>query len=122
MQKSRQYKMDKQLTKEQQEKIMQIQSSEQNLQHLLAQKQQIQSQSIEIEGAQEELKKSKNKVFKIVGSVMVESTKEQLEKDLSEKKEMIDLKIKNIDKQEEKIRKSSKTLQEEILKAMKNEQ
>ena len=114
--------MEDNITKEQQEKIIRLQSLEQNLQHLLAQKQQIQSQAIEVESAQEEVSKSKNKVFKIVGSVMIESTKETLEKDLNAKKEIFELRLKKIEKQEDKIKEESKHLQEEILKSMQNEQ
>ena len=52
---------------------------------------------------------------------MVSSTREKVEKELKEKKEVVDLRLKAIDKQEQKIRKRAEDLQEEVLKEMKGE-
>lgn len=104
------------------EKIGQLQALEQNLQHILAQKQSIQSQLIDIDSALEALKESnKNQTFKIVGAVMIESPKENLLKDLNSKKEIIEVKIKSTEKQEKKIKENLKSIQEDVLKNIKNE-
>ena len=82
------------------------------------QKQQLQIQLSEIESALDELKDTK-KAYKIVANIMVESKREDLESDLKNKKEMADLRIKNFEKQEEKIREKIQTIQKEVLGVMK---
>ncbi|MBI2499660.1 prefoldin subunit beta [Candidatus Woesearchaeota archaeon] len=105
--------------KEMEEKIAELQMIEQNLQQLLSQKQNIQVQQIETENALEELKKQTTKeVYKIVGQILINSDKKEVEKDLNSKKEIFLLKIKNIEKQEEKLREKAKEMQREILDKM----
>ena len=101
-----------------QEMLTQLQHVEQNLQNLLLQKQNIQSQLGETESAIEELKKEPKKIFKIIGSIMIESTIKEIEEDLNSKKEIMELKIQNIEKQENRLKEKFKSLQEEILKVM----
>ena len=101
------------------EKVAELQMIEQNLQQLLSQKQTIQVQQIETENALEELKKQTTKeVYKIVGQILINSDKNEVERDLNSKKEIFSLKIKNIDKQEEKLREKAKEIQKEILENM----
>lgn len=109
------------MDKETEEGIQQLQILEQNLQNFLLQKQQFQTQLIEIDSALEELKDN-NEAYKIIGNIMVKTNKEELEKDLKNKKEMIDLRIKNMEKQEEKIQERQKKIQEEVLKKIKTEE
>ncbi|MEK6952036.1 MAG: prefoldin subunit [Nanoarchaeota archaeon] len=105
--------------KEMEEKIAELQMIEQNLQQLLSQKQSIQVQQIETENALEELKKQTTKeVYKIVGQILINSDKKEVEKDLNSKKEIFLLKIKNIEKQEEKLREKAKEIQKEVLEKM----
>ena len=109
------------MDKETQEGIQQLQLLEQNLQNFLMQKQQFQAQLIEIDSALEELKDNKE-AYKIIGNIMVKTSKEELEKDLKNKKEMIELRIKTLEKQEDKIQERSKKIQEDVLKKMKTEE
>lgn len=111
---------DKSAEKNAQESIARLQILEQNMQALLMQKQQFQSQVLEIESALKELETSKI-AYKIVGNIMVGAEKPELEKDLKQKKEFADLRIKNIEKQEKQFRDKTKQLQEEVLKSMKKE-
>lgn len=104
--------MEKQDTEK---KIAQLQSLEQNLQNFLLQKQSFQSQLIEVENAVEELNKADGNVYKIVGSIMVSSNKDDLKKDLGDKKELLAIRIKNVEKQEEKIKEKASKLQHEVL-------
>jgi prefoldin beta subunit len=101
------------------EKIQKLQLLEQNMQNYLMQKQQFQSQAVEIDSALEELKDQKE-AYKIVGNIMVSAKKEDLEADLKKKKEIIDLRIKSIEKQEDLIKNKAKTIQEEVLGGMKD--
>ena len=106
------------ISKETEQQISQLQLFEQSLQNILMQKQQFQSQSMEIESALKELEK-KEKENKIVGNIMVSSKKEDLKKDLESKKEIVDLRVKTIEKQENSIREKAKKIQEEVSKNIK---
>ncbi len=96
-------------------KINQLSMLEQNLQNLALQKQQFQNQNLEIESALSELEGSEE-TFKIIGNLMVKVAKDKLKIDLCSKKETMQLRIKTLEKQEEKFREKTKALQEEILK------
>jgi prefoldin beta subunit len=100
------------------EKLMQIQLLEQNMQTFLMQKQQFQIQLSEVDSALENIKGS-SKTYKIIANIMVDSDKTTLEKDLQQKKEVLELRIKSLEKQEEKIREKSEKLQKEVLGNMK---
>src|SRR3990167_4852011 len=82
------------------EKVKELQLLEQNLGNLLFQKQTFQLELGEVTSASEELEASKGDVFKIVGNVMIKSSKERLKKELDEKKDLISLRMKSIEKQE----------------------
>jgi len=101
------------------EYVEELHMIEKNLQQLVAQKQHLQTQLIEIEGALGELSKNPKQVFKVTGAVMIESSLETLQKELETKKEMIDVKLKNIVKQEDRLRQNVKEKQEHVLKHMK---
>ncbi|MBL7054896.1 prefoldin subunit beta [Candidatus Woesearchaeota archaeon] len=106
------------MEKETEEKINQLQLFEQSMQNLLMQKQQFQLQIAETDSALKELETT-DKSYKIVGNIMVLTKKEDLKKDLKEKKEIVGLRVKSLEKQEMQIKEKSSTLQEEILKKMK---
>lgn len=100
------------------EKIARLQLLEQNLQAFTAQRQSFQMQITEIEHALEELKNTKEKPFKIVGSLMIATEKEELQKELSSRKEIIELRIKNLEKQEAQFKEKAEALQKEVVKAL----
>lgn len=101
-----------------QDKIAQLQLLEQSMNNFLMQKQQFQIQLSEIESALSEIKNAKE-AYKIVGNIMVLSKKEDLEKDLNSKKEVVELRIKTLEKQEAGLKEKSKSLQEEAMKEIK---
>lgn len=85
-----------------QSSLAQLQISEQALQNLLLQKQVFQFEFIETNNALEELKKTKQEeVFKIVGSLMIKANKKELEKELERKRDIVNLRLKAIEKQEQ---------------------
>jgi prefoldin beta subunit len=100
-----------------QKKLQELQTLEQNLQTFLIQKQNFQMQLVEIESAMEELVKTK-KAYKIVGNLMIDSDKKDLEADLKNKKEMAELRIRSIEKQEKVIKDRASKLQTEVLGEM----
>jgi len=116
VQRSRQFKMD--IQKETQEKIAQLQMIEHSLNNFISQKQNFQSQVLEIENALNEMQNCKGKIYKITGNVMFESEKELLSKDLKEKKDLLDIRIKSLEKQETALEEKAKTLQSEVMEEL----
>ena len=108
------------VSKETEQKIGQLQMFEQSLQNFLGQKQQFQVQLVEVESALSELGNT-DKAYKIVGNIMVETDKNELKSDLQSKKEMLELRIKTMEKQETQVRERASKLQSEILKQIKKE-
>ena len=106
--------------KDTENKIARLQMIEQNLQTITVQKQTFQSQTMEIENAINELNNVKE-AYKIIGQIMVASKKEDLKKDLHQKKEVLDIRIKSLDKQEKELRDKASTIQSEILKTINKE-
>ena len=109
------------VSRDTEQKISQLQMFEQSLQSFLGQKQQFQMQLVEIESALNELENT-DKAYKIVGSIMVEADKGELKSDLQSKKEMLEIRIKAMDKQESQVREKAQKLQSEILQTMKKEE
>lgn len=109
------------IDKETQNRIQELQFSEQGMQNLLLQKQAFQMEMNETDAALDELNKSKDEVYKIVGQVMLKSEKEDMKKELADKKKILELRLKAIEKQEtivkEKIEDLHKGIEEELKKA-----
>lgn len=97
--------------------MAQLQLLQHNLQQLLVQKQQFQLQLNEIESAVKELKDARQ-AYRIIGNIMLLSDRETLEKDLNAKKDMFELRIKNIETQEERLRKKSEELKDQVIKKL----
>jgi len=108
------------MDKETEEKIGQLQMLEQNLQQSLMQRQQFTAQLSEVETALKELTATDTS-YRIIGNIMVKTEKPELEKDLKEKKEMIDVRIKSLESQENKMKEKAQKLQKEILGKIKKE-
>ncbi len=102
------------------QKIQQLQSMQQNLQNMVMQKQQVESQLVELQSALQEISTTE-KAYKIVGKIMVASSKEQLQKDLQEQKEIADVRLKSLLKQEESFKNSMEELQQEVVKELQEE-
>ena len=108
------------VSQETEQKISQLQMFEQSLQGFLGQKQQFQMQLVEVESALSELENTE-KAYKIVGNIMVETDKKELQADLNSKKEVLELRLKTMEKQETQVREKASKLQSEILKKIKKE-
>ena len=102
------------IPEETQEKIKQLQMLEQALQQLLVQKQTFQLQLMEAESALKELEGTQE-AYKIIGNIMVLTKKEELSKELQEKKETTVLRINALEKQEAKTREKASSLQKDVL-------
>lgn len=110
------------ISKEAEEGIAQLQMIEQNLSNYIMQKQTFQGQLLETDNALKEIDKVKEKAYKIIGTIMIAAKKEDLKKDLASKKEMLELRIKTLEKQEEKLKKSAEDIQKLVMKEIKNDQ
>jgi len=93
-----------------QEKIQELQLTEQHLQSIHQQKNKFQTQLFETESAIYELANTKI-VHKIIGNVMVLADKDKIKKELLEKKEVLELRLKTIEKQEKTLTEKAAILQ-----------
>ena len=83
--------------------------------HLFLQKQKFQIELVEIENALKELNDEKKETYKIVSNIMIEASPIDLKKELESKKEVINLRIKNLEKQETNIRNKAEEIQKEVM-------
>jgi prefoldin beta subunit len=98
-----------------QEQLVKMQQSQQNLQLISSQKQQLQLEELETEKALEELKKASENdtVYKHAGSILIKSNKNDLIADLEERKELAKTRVTVLSKQETRLK---ETLQEQEAK------
>ncbi|WP_268541745.1 prefoldin subunit beta [Candidatus Nitrosotenuis cloacae] len=99
-----------------QEQIMKLQQSQQNLQSIMAQKQQLDLEQIESERALEELRKvgETDPVYKHAGAILIKSTKAALIAELEEKKELANTRVAVLAKQEARVKESIKEQETKI--------
>jgi prefoldin beta subunit len=103
------------LTDEAKNMVAQFQMFQQQLQSVLIQKESLKLQNTEIERALEELNATKQKsAYKITGNIMVNKPVEDLKKELQESKETIEVRIKSLEKTEERINNKLKELQTKL--------
>lgn len=110
------------VSKEAEKKLAQLQLVEENLSHISNKKQAIQTEEFEIKNALEELEKAKGDVYKIVGQIMIKSDTATLKKELNSGKEMTELKLKSIEKQETNLQEKVKTIQAEVMEMLTKEE
>ncbi|MBD3388437.1 MAG: prefoldin subunit beta [Candidatus Altiarchaeales archaeon] len=87
-----------------QDKLAQFQNLQNQVQLISMQKQQLMLQNTDIGNARKELEAfEKGKVYRLVGPILVETSKEDGLKNLSDESESADAKIKVLEKQEKKL-------------------
>ena len=91
------------LNEEAEAQLEELQMFEQQFQGILAEKQSLQIELNEVENATTELAKSKDDVYRIIGGIMLKSDKEQLLKELGERKKILSMRIGSVEKQESMI-------------------
>ena len=96
------------------QKLQDLQILEQNLQNLLVQKQTIQEDLSEVLNALEEVKRTSDAVYKMVGSIMVVVDKKKTIEELEEKRKLAELRNASVVKQEKLIETKAHELQEEL--------
>ena len=97
-------------------KIQELQILEQTMQNVLIQKQSFQIELAETQGALEELEKTEDEVYKIIGQLMLKTEKAKTVIELEEKKKMFELRIKTLENQEKNIVDKIEKIRENMLK------
>lgn len=107
-----------QLPKQVQDKIMQFESFQQQLQLISLQKQQLMRQNAEIENALDELGKIKEEenrgIYRAVGPLFIETNEKESKKKLGDEKETLETRIKIIEKEEKKLTERLNKLRNEV--------
>ena len=104
-----------------QEQLSKLQQTQQNLQMIMAQKQQLELDQLETEKALVELNKANDDdaVFKHAGTILIKSNKKDLVEELEEKKELAKTKASLLAKQEERLKTGLKEQETKIQEMIK---
>lgn len=113
--------MNENIDKETEQQIKELQILEQNMQNILMQKQAFQAELSEVENAFEELNKAGDDVYRIVGNIMMKSSKADILKDIKQKKDLISIRLKTIENQEKSIEEAAESLRKKVLSKIKKE-
>lgn len=102
------------------EKLVRFEQLQQSLQAILVQKQQVELEAAEVEKALDELRKADqaDPVYKSAGSVLIRVKRDDLLKELEEKKELANTRLLVLSKQESRLRENIKELQTKIDEAV----
>jgi prefoldin beta subunit len=103
-----------------QNQLAQLQQVQQQAQALLQQKGQVEMMLRETERALEELKKTPEdaEVYRAAGELLIKAKREDVLKDLEEKKDNFDVRLKSLSRQEERIQQRFTQLQDSIKSAL----
>ena len=99
-----------------QQRLLRLQQLQQTLQGVMAQKQQLTMQLNETENAAKELEKLADDavVYKSIGALLVKAEKPKVSEELTERKELVKMRVDVLAKQEERLRTQVKELQDKL--------
>ena len=99
-----------------QQRLLRLQQLQQTLQGVMAQKQQFTLQLSEVEQAASELEKLNETavIYKSIGALLVKSEKDKVTTELTERKELLKMRVEVLGKQETRLRTQAKDLQEKL--------
>jgi len=103
-----------------QNQLAQLQQLQQQAQAVISQKSQIEALIRETDAALNELEKSSDDavIYKSVGELLFKAEKPKLVEELKERKEMMDLRLKTMSKQEERIQSRFTQLQDQLKQSL----
>jgi prefoldin beta subunit len=106
------------VSQEQAQQILgQAQAYQQQIQSILAQKETLKIQQMEIKKALEEMDKAKDEqVYKASGPILIKSSKEDVKKELSEKDEFITTRLQTLERSEKKVKEKIEELRVKLNK------
>jgi prefoldin beta subunit len=98
------------------EQVSRLQQLQQNLQAIMMQKQQVELEVVESDRALEELRKMEldNTVYKSAGPLLIKANKEDVLKELEEKKELLNTRTMVLGKQETRVKENLKEVENKI--------
>jgi prefoldin beta subunit len=96
--------------------LAQLQQLQQQLQVVVTQKVQLENSLKETENAIQEVEKAGEDatIFKTVGTILVKTSKEDILKELKEKKDTFEIRIKALERQEERLKERLQEMQKKI--------
>lgn len=99
-----------------QQRLLRLQQLQQNLQGVMAQKQQLTLQLTETENAVKELEKLTDDavVYKSIGALLVKAEKAKVSTELTERKDLVKMRVDVLTKQEERLKTQVKELQDKL--------
>lgn len=109
-----------QLPSDTRERLMRFQQLQNTLQTLVVQRQRLELELNETERALKALEsvETEKRIFKSVGALLVEKDKDTVVKELSDKKELLEIRVKSMASQEDKSRKRVLELQKSLQKEL----
>jgi prefoldin beta subunit len=98
------------------EQVSRFQQLQQNLQAIMMQKQQVELESVEIDRALEDLRKAgpEDTVYKSAGPLLIKANRDDLIKELEEKKELAKTRLMVLSKQESRVKDNLKEVENKI--------
>ena len=98
------------------EQVARLQQLQQNLQAIMMQKQQVELEVVETDRALEEIKKTgtEETVYKSAGPLLIKSKREDVIKELEEKKELSNTRVMVLSKQETRVKDNLKEVENNI--------
>lgn len=108
--------MAEKIPPELQTRIAQLQQLQEQLRIVLAQKQSVESELREVERVLSELTKISDNIelYKSIGHILIRTNKEDLVKELTEKKEILELRMRTLEKQESFLQKQFEDLRKKV--------
>jgi prefoldin beta subunit len=99
-----------------QERLVKMQRLQQTLQSILAQKQQVDVESLETEQALSELQKMTDDavVYKAMGTILVKTERTRMISELTERKDLLSTRVTVLQKQEERLRNQLKDIETQL--------
>ena len=103
-----------------QQRLLRLQQVQQTLQQVVYQKQQLELELTEIESALKELEALSDDapVYKSIGALLVRSERSKLIDELNERKELINMRLGVLGKQEERLKSEMKNLQQKLKESL----
>src|SRR5919197_4834019 len=98
------------------EQVARLQQLQQNLQAIMVQKQQVELEVVETDRALEEIRKTgiEDVVYKTAGPLLIKSKKDDVIKELEEKKELSNTRVMVLTKQEARVKDNLKEVENKI--------
>ncbi len=94
--------------------LAELQEMQARIQAMMMEKQQLMIQQSEIERALQELKNVSGKTYEMIGTLLIERSKDEVEKSMLERKQLIELRLESLDKNERTMRARMKSVAEKF--------